>query len=133
LRKKVEREPGLAAELHFASLPDVEHLCAQYLCSVESLKDFLRGAPVNRDGNLYAQFAGGARRSKWNHPELLEMMWSLRKWDPDKFIISEEHRAEFYSSIERQRAAMNGYFESMRRQYRQHIIDSRKAAYHQSR
>ena len=126
LKKKISNQPALASELQSASLPDVEHLLAQYLCSSESLKEFLRGSPVNRDGNLYAQFAGGARRSKWNHPELLEMMWSLRKWDPDRFVVSKDRRADFDAAIKKQQTAMDGYFQQVSWQYRQLVSNSKR-------
>lgn len=105
LRQRVAAEPRVAAELRFAFLPQVEDLLAQYLCSCESMKEFLKGSPVNRDGNLYVQF-GGVHRTPWNHLELFEMMWSLRKWDPDKFIVAEENRGSFLAKVEKKWAEM---------------------------
>jgi spermidine synthase len=125
LRKRVAEEPEVAAELRFAFLPHVEDLLAQYLCSCESMKDFLKGSPVNRDGNLYVQF-GGIHRYIWNHPELFEMMWSRRKWDPEKFIIPEEKRADFLAAIEAHWAVMEKHAEWKIGQYRQYILSKKK-------
>jgi hypothetical protein len=118
LRRRIAGEPAVAAELRFAFLPQVESLLAQYLCSSESMREFLKGSPVNRDGNLYIQF-GGVHRAAWNHPELFEMMWSLRKWDPDKFIVPPEKREDFLAAIREQWAVMEKHAQWKIAQYRE--------------
>jgi spermidine synthase len=125
LRKRIAEEPEVDSELKFAFLPHVEDLLGQYHCSCESMKEFLKGSPVNRDGNLYVQFSG-VHRSSWNHLELFEMMWSLRKWDPEKFIVPEEKRADFLAAIERHWAVMEKHAEWKIGQYRQYILYNKK-------
>ena len=120
LRKRIADEPAVGLELQRASLSRLEDLLAQDLCSCESLKDFLKDSPVNRDGNLYVQF-GGFHRQPWNHADLFEMMWSLRKWDVDKFIVSTETRADFIAAIEKQWGEMEKYAEWNIGRYRQYI------------
>ena len=125
LRKRIAEEPEVDSELKFAFLPHVEDLLGQYHCSCESMKEFLKGSPVNRDGNLYVQFSG-VHRSYRNHLELFEMIWSLRKWDPEKFIVPEEKRADFLAAIERHWAVMEKHAEWKIGQYRQFILNNKK-------
>jgi spermidine synthase len=125
LRKRIAEEPAVDQELKFASLPHVENLIGQYHCSCESMKEFLKGSPVNRDGNLYVQFAP-IRRSYMNHLELFEMMWSLRKWDSEKFIVPEEKRADFQAALEKNRAAMEKYAAHKISQYREYMHNNKK-------
>jgi spermidine synthase len=125
LRRRIAQEPVVAAKLTSAFLPTVEDLLAQYLCSSESMKGSLKGSPVNRDGNLYVQF-GMVDSSLRNHPELFEFMWSLRKWDAEKFIVPEEKRAEFVAAIEKQRALMEKHAESKIKFYRRSILNNKK-------
>jgi spermidine synthase len=125
LREKIAARPEVAAELEFAFLDNVEDLLSQYLCSCESMKEFLKGSPVNRDGNLHVQFTG-VPRYPWNHSELFEMMWSLRKWDPGKFIVPAEKQADFIAKIEKHRAVMNKHAEWKIGQYRQYMLNNKR-------
>lgn len=125
LQNKIAAEPDIDSELKSAFLPKVESLLAQYLCSCESMKQFLNGAPVNRDGNFYIQFAE-VKRFGWSHAELFDMMWSVRKWDPDKFIVPDEYRADFFEAIARHRAVMEKHAEWKIGIYRQQLRDREK-------
>jgi spermidine synthase len=120
LKKRIAADPAVGLELQRAFLPHLEDLLAQNLCSFDSLKGFLKDSPVNRDGNLYVQF-GGFHRQPWMFSGLFEMMWSLRKWDVDKFIVPQETRADFISAIEKQRAEMEKFAARMIEQYRQQM------------
>lgn len=120
LRKRIADEPAVAREFQRAFLPRLEDLLAQNLCSSESLKEFLKDSPVNRDGNLYVQF-GGFHRQPWNHAELFDMMWSLRKWDVDRFIVPNEARADFIAAMQKQWGEMEKYAEWSFGRYRQYI------------
>jgi len=120
LRKRIANQPAVRLELQRAFLPNLEDLLAQNLCSSESMKDFLKDSPVNRDGNLYVQF-GGFHRQPWNHAELFEVMWSLRDWDVDRFVVPKETRADFVSAIQKQWVQMEKYAEWRIGRYRQSI------------
>jgi hypothetical protein len=53
-------------------------------------------------------------------------MWSLRKWDPEKFIIPEEKRAAFHTAIERHWAEMEKHAEWKIEKYRQYTLNKKK-------
>lgn len=50
------------------------------------------------------------------------MMWSLRKWDPGKFIVPDEKRADFMAAGGKQWAVMEKHAEWKIAQYRQYML-----------
>lgn len=100
LREWFEAEPAIAESFRYVGVRSVEDFLASYLCSSASMADFLEGAPVNRDSNLYVQFSGGFSYYEWNHPELREMLVARRAWDDDIFVLPEEEKAKLRRDLE---------------------------------
>ncbi|RJR22838.1 MAG: hypothetical protein C4581_00590 [Nitrospiraceae bacterium] len=50
-------------------------------------------------------------------------MWSLREWDPEKFIVPENDRADFMAAVERQWTVMEKHADWKIGQYRQYILN----------
>jgi spermidine synthase len=102
LRKRMA-SPEIAASLSFVGIHTAEDLLGHYVCSVESLHDYLAGVEPNSDSNLLVQYRGWHayfQFDRWRE-QIKDVLARNRQQDPDVFIVPEAEHSAFRERIRR--------------------------------
>lgn len=95
----IAHEP-VTQSLSFIGVNRVEDVLSQLLCECSTLTDYLSGAPVNRDGNLYLQFSAGLNWQSSDSVRLMETYSGLRHYPFRLLKVSAERERDVKAAIE---------------------------------
>ena len=101
LRRDLEANPQIGESLAEVGIHGVEDLASCFLCACESLKDYLHGAKINRDGNLNIQYRGWKAYYQHNLPEMRRLFMELRAYDENVFVLPAGERHDFRAAPRR--------------------------------
>ena len=118
VREYLIANPRVATSLSEVGFDSAEDIAGCFLCSCRSLKDFLRGAQVNRDRNLNIQYRGWQAYYQHNLPEMRRLLVGLRSYDATVFVVPDEERVKFREALERRWSAYESDLEAMEKRYR---------------